>query len=67
MKLTKSGRIEDFITSGKGREVVDESVAMSDSRVWIETSGRDDAAIFSGGARVFQLQRLNVLLGYDHL
>ena len=33
------------MTSGKGREVVDESVAMSDSRVWMETRGRDEAAI----------------------
>lgn len=46
MKLTRSGRIEDFITSGKGREL-GPSVDMSDSRVWIETNGRDEAAISS--------------------
>lgn len=46
MKLTKSGRIEDFITSGRGRERGEESVDISESRSWIETSGRDDAAIF---------------------
>lgn len=45
MKETKSGRIEDFMTSGKGREREGESVDMSEERSWIETSGRDEAAI----------------------
>lgn len=34
------------MTSGNGREL-GASVDMSDSRVWIETSGRDEAAISS--------------------
>lgn len=56
MKLTRSGRIEDFITSGKGREV-GVSVDMSDSRVWIETSGRDEAAILPTRERLREKER----------